>query len=89
MRNLHTIAIMPTSRTVPLVPFTCELYHALQPYMQVLRLSSHVVSRHLDPSVLEKCILAYAAHLTRALPAGIATSACCTGSMRKRTRTRW
>ncbi|KAF1761098.1 hypothetical protein GCK72_009352 [Caenorhabditis remanei] len=54
IKNLHTIAVVPASPDVPLVPFTCELYHALSSNLRVLRLSSQKVAACLDPSVLEK-----------------------------------
>lgn len=54
IKNLHTIAVIPASAEVPLVPFTCELYHALSANLKVLRLSSQKVAAHLDSSVLEK-----------------------------------
>uniref|UniRef100_A0A0K0CZI5 Patatin-like phospholipase domain containing 6 n=1 Tax=Angiostrongylus cantonensis TaxID=6313 RepID=A0A0K0CZI5_ANGCA len=54
IKNLHTIAVVPASAAVPLVPFTCELYHALSANLNVLRLSSQKVAAHLDTSVLEK-----------------------------------
>lgn len=56
IKNLHTIAVVPASPDVPLVPFTCELYHALSSNLRVLRLSSQKVAACLDPSVLEKCV---------------------------------
>ncbi|KAK0417628.1 hypothetical protein QR680_013118 [Steinernema hermaphroditum] len=54
IKNLHTIAVVPASEDVPLAPFTCELYHALNANLKVLRLSSKKVAEHLDASVLEK-----------------------------------
>nr|CDJ86549.1 Cyclic nucleotide-binding domain containing protein [Haemonchus contortus] len=54
IKNLHTIAVVPASTEVPLVPFTCELYHALSANLKVVRLSSQKVASHLDNSVLEK-----------------------------------
>ncbi|KAK6019308.1 phospholipase, patatin family [Ostertagia ostertagi] len=54
IKNLHTIAVVPASTEVPLVPFTCELYHALSANLKVLRLSSQKVASHLDNAVLEK-----------------------------------
>ncbi|CAI4230346.1 unnamed protein product [Auanema sp. JU1783] len=54
IKNLHTIAVVPASADVPLVPFTCELYHALSANLRVLRLSSQKVASCLDNSVLEK-----------------------------------
>ncbi|EYC02786.1 hypothetical protein Y032_0098g3120 [Ancylostoma ceylanicum] len=54
IKNLHTIAVVPASTDVPLVPFTCELYHALSANLRVLRLSSQKVAAQLDNSVLEK-----------------------------------
>uniref|UniRef100_A0A914WFW7 lysophospholipase n=1 Tax=Plectus sambesii TaxID=2011161 RepID=A0A914WFW7_9BILA len=54
IKNLHTIAVMPASKSVPLVAFTCELYHALNVNLNVLRLSSGKVADHLDPNVLDK-----------------------------------
>lgn len=54
LQNLHTIAVVPASPDVPLVPFTCELYHALSANLRVLRLSSQKVAVSLDSSVLEK-----------------------------------
>ncbi|CAD6188466.1 unnamed protein product [Caenorhabditis auriculariae] len=54
IKNLHTIAVVPASSDVPLVPFTCELYHALSTNLRVLRLSSQKVATYLDSSVLEK-----------------------------------
>ncbi|KAL6725502.1 hypothetical protein Aduo_007550 [Ancylostoma duodenale] len=54
IKNLHTIAVVPASTDVPLVPFTCELYHALSANLRVLRLSSQKVAAQLDNNVLEK-----------------------------------
>ncbi|VDL62629.1 unnamed protein product [Nippostrongylus brasiliensis] len=54
IKNLHTIAVVPASTEVPLVPFSCELYHALSANLKVLRLSSQKVATHLDSTVLEK-----------------------------------
>ncbi|KAK6745617.1 hypothetical protein RB195_011999 [Necator americanus] len=54
IKNLHTIAVVPASTEVPLVPFTCELYHALSSNLRVLRLSSQKVATQLDSNVLEK-----------------------------------
>uniref|UniRef100_F1KRB4 NTE family protein n=2 Tax=Ascaris TaxID=6251 RepID=F1KRB4_ASCSU len=54
IKNLHTVAVIAASANVPLVPFTCELYNALNASLRVLRLSSKKVAEHLDPSVLEK-----------------------------------
>ncbi|KJH48312.1 cyclic nucleotide-binding domain protein [Dictyocaulus viviparus] len=54
IKNLHTIAVVPASAEVPLIPFTCELYHALSSNLKVLRLSSQKVATHLDSTVLEK-----------------------------------
>lgn len=54
LKNLHTIAIMPASLDVPLTAFTCELYHYLNPFLRVLRLSSKQISQTLGESVLEK-----------------------------------
>ncbi|PAV56063.1 hypothetical protein WR25_01100 [Diploscapter pachys] len=54
IKNLHTIAVVPASGDVPLVSFTCELYHALSANLRVLRLSSQKVATCLDSSVLEK-----------------------------------
>jgi len=53
-KNLHTIAIFAASDNVPLIPFTCELYHVLDATTKVLRLSSHKVASELGESVLEK-----------------------------------
>uniref|UniRef100_A0A1I7XT43 Swiss cheese n=1 Tax=Heterorhabditis bacteriophora TaxID=37862 RepID=A0A1I7XT43_HETBA len=36
IKNLHTIAVVPSSSDVPLIPFTCELYHALSANLRVL-----------------------------------------------------
>lgn len=54
IKNLHTIAVVPATPDVPLVAFTCELYHALSANLRVLRLSSTKVAAHLDKGVLEK-----------------------------------
>ncbi|CAB3402925.1 unnamed protein product [Caenorhabditis bovis] len=54
IKNLHTIAVVPASQDVPLISFTCELYHALSANLRVLRLSSQKVATYLDPAVLEK-----------------------------------
>ncbi|KAJ1371192.1 hypothetical protein KIN20_033095 [Parelaphostrongylus tenuis] len=54
IKNLHTIAVLPASAEVPLVPFTCELYHALSANLKALRLSSQKVAAHLGSSVLDK-----------------------------------
>ncbi|VDK48930.1 unnamed protein product, partial [Anisakis simplex] len=54
IKNLHTVAVIAASVDVPVVPFTCELYNALNVNIRVLRLSSKKVAEHLDPSVLEK-----------------------------------
>uniref|UniRef100_A0A914HBH3 Neuropathy target esterase sws n=1 Tax=Globodera rostochiensis TaxID=31243 RepID=A0A914HBH3_GLORO len=54
-RNLHTIAVFPASTDVPLVSFTCELYHALSATTRVLRLSSKSVIERLGvESVMER-----------------------------------
>ncbi|KAH7728251.1 cyclic nucleotide-binding domain protein [Aphelenchoides avenae] len=54
IKNLHTVAIFPTSFDVPLISFTCELYNALNASTRVLRLSSKTVSEHLGKAVLDK-----------------------------------
>ncbi|GMT19677.1 hypothetical protein PFISCL1PPCAC_10974 [Pristionchus fissidentatus] len=54
IKNLHTIAVIPATPDVPLIAFTCELYHALSANLRVLRLSSTKVAAHLDRGVLEK-----------------------------------
>ncbi|KAL7078132.1 hypothetical protein ACQ4LE_002201 [Meloidogyne hapla] len=46
-RNLHTIAIFPATFDVPLVAFTCELYHALSVTTKIIRLSSKFVVERL------------------------------------------
>ncbi len=56
MQNLHTVAVIAVSKDVPLVAFTCELYHALNANLKVLRLSSSKVAEHLDASVLDKFV---------------------------------
>ncbi|KAL3089517.1 hypothetical protein niasHS_006901 [Heterodera schachtii] len=54
-RNLHTIAVFPASMDIPLVAFTCELYHALSATTRVLRLSSTSVMERLGvDSVMER-----------------------------------
>uniref|UniRef100_A0AC35TVI7 Swiss cheese n=1 Tax=Rhabditophanes sp. KR3021 TaxID=114890 RepID=A0AC35TVI7_9BILA len=52
--NLHTIAILPASADVPIKPFTCELYHALNGNKKVLRLSSATITAQLGKYVLDK-----------------------------------
>ncbi|VDN04401.1 unnamed protein product [Thelazia callipaeda] len=54
IKNLHTIAVAAASSDVPLVAFTCELYHALTANLRVLRLSSKKIAEQLDSSILEK-----------------------------------
>lgn len=54
LQNLHTIAVVGATPDVPLVAFTCELYHALNANLRVLRLSSQKIAEHLDATVLEK-----------------------------------
>uniref|UniRef100_A0AC34Q9K7 Uncharacterized protein n=1 Tax=Panagrolaimus sp. JU765 TaxID=591449 RepID=A0AC34Q9K7_9BILA len=54
LKNLHTVAIIAASPTVPIISFTCELYHALSPSMKVLRLSARQVGRCLGEDCLEK-----------------------------------
>ncbi|KAE9551779.1 hypothetical protein FO519_005016 [Halicephalobus sp. NKZ332] len=54
LKNLHTVAIIAASPTVPIISFTCELYHALSASMKVLRLSARQVARSLGEDCLEK-----------------------------------
>ncbi|VDN31573.1 unnamed protein product [Gongylonema pulchrum] len=53
-QNLHTIAVVAASPDVPLVAFTCELFHTLSANLRVLRLSSQKIAEQLDAAVLEK-----------------------------------
>ncbi|VDK77114.1 unnamed protein product [Litomosoides sigmodontis] len=56
IKNLHTIAVVAATPDVPLTAFTCELYHALNINLRVLRLSSQKIAELLDASVLEKIL---------------------------------
>jgi lysophospholipid hydrolase len=57
-QNLHTIAIFPASLDIPLVAFTCELYHALSATTRVLRLSSQAVVERLgEEAVMERYLI--------------------------------
>ncbi|XP_047104314.1 neuropathy target esterase sws isoform X3 [Schistocerca piceifrons] len=51
--NFSTVAIVPISDDVPLVPFTYELYHALRSIGPTLRLTSDVIRNSLGPSILD------------------------------------
>uniref|UniRef100_A0A914XUJ3 Uncharacterized protein n=1 Tax=Panagrolaimus superbus TaxID=310955 RepID=A0A914XUJ3_9BILA len=54
IKNLHTVAILPASFDVPIMSFTCELFHAMSATMRVLRLSAKQVAEHLGETCLDK-----------------------------------